>query len=301
MLISQTHNNSNFNISIKQNTNKVISSSEDSFGGVGLGSYIKLGNKDILFPILKTNRFFYFKDFEVVNSKEILIKEDIGINLQLNDNLDIIIDEYELVAVMSIRNPGRQYLVDEILTISGGETSLDINNGQIRPTKLKIEEVGFTGEILKVSCIDYGVYITPPKSESLSIGSKYGNDALFELKYNTINNKKVLKRIIKEIRIEDNKSFIKLDYSIPPGTKIGKLSTEKWEIELGNIYLEESLVGVSYKIIKDFTPNIKIPLMAKNSFSPDSVYNKGVQLIDSEISKLRNEIEELKKLIKHGS
>jgi hypothetical protein len=301
MLISQSHNNSNFNISIKRNTNKVISSSEDSFGGFGIGSYIQLGNKDTLFPILKTNRFFYFKDFEVNNSKEILIKEDIGINLQLNDNLDIIIDEYELVAIESIKETGRQYLVNEILTVVGGETSLDINNGQIRPTKFKVEEVGLMGEILKLSCVDYGNYVAAPPKQCKLIGSKSGDASLLELKYNTINNKKVLKRVIKEIRIENNKSFLKLDYSIPPGTKVGKFSTEKWEMELGNIYLEETLIGVSYKIIKDFTPNIRIPLMAKNSFSPDSVYNKGVQLIDSEISKLRNEIDELKKLIKHGS
>ena len=87
---------------------------------------------------------------------------------------------------------------------------------------------------------------------------------------------------------------IKLDYSVPYGAKVGKLSVEKWEIELSSKYLENTKYCIDYKIIKDLTSNIKLPLLIKNSLSTDVIYNKSMNIIDVEISFLKNEISSLK-------
>lgn len=296
MLIYNNHTNSTNTISVKQNTSKIISSSEDFWGGIGNGCYIKIGESDILYPILKSSKIFYLKDFEVVNSKQIKIKEDIGIDLQLNDIINIIIDEFELNSLTNIVDSGRFFKVDDTLTITGGEVSIDISTGISRPTKFKIEEVGPLGEIIKLSCIDYGLYISPPKEYSF-VTNGNGVNAKLNLVFHQVSNKKIIKRTIKEILINTLESLIKLDYSLPPGLSDGKLSLEKWEIQLSSLYLENTKINTNYKIIKDFTPNIKLPLMVKNTLSADIVYNNSVQIIDNEIALLKQEINKLKELL----
>lgn len=296
MLIYNNHTNSINTISVKQNTNKIISSSEDFWGGISNGCYIKIGDSDILYPVLKSDKIFYLKDFETVNSKQIKIKEDIGIDLQLNDILNIIIDEFELNSLISIIDSGRFFKVGDTLTIIGGELSIDISTGISRPTKFKVEEVGAFGEITKLSCIDYGIYISPPKEYNF-ITNGTGINAKFDLAFHNISNKKIIKRTIKEILISNFESLIKLDYSLPPGLSNGRISLEKWEIKLASLYLEETKINTNYKIVKDFTPNIKLPLMIRNTFSTDVIYNNSIQIIDNEIASLKQEINKLKELL----
>lgn len=301
MLISNNHTKSEFLISIESNTNKIVSSSEDSFAGITKGSYVKIGNSDILYPINKTNKFLFLKDFKVINSKEFLIKGNSGINLQINDSLDLIFDEYEMSALVNIINGGQFYSIGESLYVAGGETSVDMSSGFTSPTKFKVEEIGLNGDITKLSLENNGKYILPPTNQCFLISEKQGVDAKLDLIYNIVSDKRIIKRVIKEIDHRDNNTYIKLDYSLPLGAKSGKLSVEKWEIELSNIFLDKTQFCVPYRIIKDFTSYCNFPLMVKNTLTPDLIYNKSINMIDNEINSLKEQIKELTKLIKNGS
>lgn len=287
-------NGNPFSISVVSNTNRLVSSSSDNFGGVRPGTYIKLGENDNLYPIFKTNNFFYLKDFTLIDNKTLKIPCDTEINLQPQDTIKIIYDEYELNSVLNIINGGKFYSPDDIINISGGEVSIDIREGFGHPTKLQVKEVDENGCIKKISLFNKGKYITPP-SGIIETTSKTGMDAQFELNYSIIDNRAIINRVIKTIRFENNETILELDYSLPSGIKNGKLSVEKWEIFLNSIYLNPTSYNLSYKIFKDFSPNYSFPLIAKNSNCLELLLNEVILKSDSKIKELENRIKELEK------
>lgn len=298
MLIFNNYSKSNFCVSVKNNTNKVISSSEDSFAGLRPGSYIKLGDDDILYPISKSQKFLYSNSFQVVNSKLIKINANVSTLLQLEDEIDIIYGEYELSIINNIVNYGNDYQENDILTIMGGQTVIDISNGIPNPAQINVDSLD-NSNISYLSIKEPGRYFTIPINPVKLTGSKNGNGCEIECIFSPKNNKSILKRTIKSINIlPDNTSEIGLDYSLPLGLNSGNISVHKWEIILSSNYLGENLYGVNYVLIKNMTPNYNIPLMVKNSLSADTIYNKGVFIIDKEINLLKSEIDKLKSYLK---
>lgn len=297
MLIINNTNKSNFTISIKQNTNKILSSTEDNFLGINAGNYIKIGNSEILYPISNVNQIFISKKFTIFSSKEICLNEDSGIDIQNNDLLSIIYDEFEIENINEIINTGQEYRIGDELVLIGGESSVNIENGIPNTTKLIVTETFENGRIKQLSIKDYGKYIIPPGSncEFISVNGN-GNGLVLNLSYKICSSKNVLKRYVKFIRkdIENNKTYLILDYSLPNNLKNGNLSLSKYEILLSNLYLEETKFNVNYELIKNFTPNCKFPLLLKNSISYDVIFNKAMILIDEEINKLKNEILNIK-------
>jgi len=292
-MIVKKHNhiNPNFSISILQNTNRIIGSTEDNFAGIRAGCYIKIGNDDNLYSIYQTKKTFYIKDFEILDSRKILIKEDININLQKEDTISILYDEYELNSVININKGGKFYNVNDVITIHGGELSIDMLNGIGYPTKLTIEETNEFGEVKRLGLKDKGKYISFPINPCLTFNeNSNGVDLSLELSYKTIDNRSIIKRVVKEIEFNKNNTILCLDYSLPLGIKNGKLSAEKWEIVLKETYLGTNKVNEYYQIYKDFTPNLNIPLMLKNSESAHSIFNQAVLKIDSEIQSIKNKL-----------
>lgn len=288
MLISNLNQKSQFTVSILNNTNRLVSSSQDNFGGVRQGSFIKLGDENILYQIAKIQKFYILKDFEVLNNKQILVHSNIDINLQEEDVLKIIYDEYQLENVLNIINAGKFYKKDEIIQILGGQLSIDVRSGMGSPIKFKIEELDEKAGIKKLSLIDKGKYIKSPPNKVKVLGS--GEDAELELNYSSIDNRSILERTIKKIELKDKETQLILDYSLPIGIKSGKLSTEKWEILLSSNYLGSTLKCQSYQIYKDFTPNLNLPLMLKGSQSFDLIFNQAMNKIDSEIKAIKDKI-----------
>lgn len=288
MLIINSNRQSPFTVSILKNTNRLVSSSQDNFGGLRPGSFIKIGGTSILYQIAEVKKFLLLKDFLVQDNREITIASDLGINIQCEDNIKIIFDEYELNSVINIRKKGKFYSNGEILSIVGGKVSIDLKNGIGEPTRLRIEEVTSDGGIERLSLVDVGKYIVPPKSK-VEVNGK-GEGAELELKFSPKDNSSILERVIKGIQKTENQTTLTLDYSLPIGIKNGKMNLEKWEMFLVNNYLGESLHGVSYEIYKDFTPNIKLPLILRNNSSPHLIFNHAMQLIDSEIQAIKDKL-----------
>ncbi len=282
-------NNSSFSVSIASNTNRLVSSSNDNFGGCRPGTYIKLGDEDNLYSIFKTSNFFYIKDFELFNSKTLRVLENTEINLQPEDTIKIIYDEYELNSVLNIKDGGKFYNQNDILTVIGGELSIDIREGFGYPTKLKVEEVDDNGKITKLSLLNKGKYIVYPTGE-IEVNSTSGLNAKLELKYSIIDARAILNRVIKSIQFKNNETYLELDYSLPLGIKQGKLSVEKWEIILNNTFLNPTQYGIKYKMFKDFTPELNLPLLAKGSNCFEILYNESMIKLDSKIKEIENKI-----------
>ncbi len=73
--------NIQFTASIVNNSNKIISSSEDKFGGIGNGNLIRIGDHTDLYTVIGREEFSYVKSFSTQSLRSILIDEDVEINL----------------------------------------------------------------------------------------------------------------------------------------------------------------------------------------------------------------------------
>lgn len=281
-----------FTISVEENSNKIIGSSEEKFIGIRPGSLIKVNNEQTLYTILNKESSFYIKSFNLLDPKTLIIDDNIGVNLQIGDNIQISYKEYEAILVLDILSGGQGYNKDSELKIRGGDLSIDISNGIGDNSILKATEVDGLGAIKQVGIKNKGRYLTPPKNP-VEVYSDNGLGATFELKYNECNNRNILERNIVNINFKENETLITVNYSLPLNLKQGKLSVEKNYLILESQYLGKTQSNTSYQIFRDFTPNFNLSLMSNNSLSPAPIYNRSMQILDSKIQELEDKIKVL--------
>lgn len=281
--------NLQYTISIKNNSNKIISSSEEKFIGVRDGSLIKIDDDSNLYTINGRDNYFYIKNFSVSDSRTIILDEDVGMDLQAGDNLKISFKEWELSSITDIIDGGSSYQNEEEISISGGKLNIDISSGVGNPSTLEVKEVNGDGKIQIVGIKNKGKYISPPQNP-IEVNSRDGIGAKFELKYVECSERAILERTINSIYTKENKTLITLNYSLPLNLKQGKISVEKNYLLLDKNYLGSDKRNVKYTIYKDYTPHLRLPNMARNTLSPDICYNKTIQILDAEIKAIKDKI-----------
>ncbi len=282
--------NLQFTVSAQNGSNRVISSSEEKFNGFREGSLIKIKDDSNLYTVLNKENSFLIKDFKVLENRTIFINEDIGVNLQRGDILKITYKEYELLMVLSILNNGKDYNIGDDLFINDGDAIIDILTGNKHLTILTVLEVNEKGGIKKLGVKSKGKYLIPPKNKTNLINENGICEAIVETKYIEIDNATIIERVVSNINIKDNKSYIMLDYSLTPNLKEGKFSVEKCLLTLSCNYSGETGTNLEYKIYYNFTPNLNIPLMVQNSQSSWIIFNKAMQILDSRLREIEEKI-----------
>ena len=286
--------NLKFSVSVEKNSNRIISSSEDKFVGFGNGSLIKIDGDPVLHTVVSKQSSFYIKDFSSENSKILSIDEDIGINVQKGDILKITYKEYEAKFISNIVCGGSGYVPEVDINVIGGVLSVDVSIGFGQPTILTPSMVNNNGEIIQAGIKLPGKYLTPPENPIKS-RSTHGSNAEFDIKYLEVPNRSFVDRTVSDVYVSDGKTFIVLDYSLPPNLSSGKISVEKNILIISENYTGETKKNLFYQIYRDFTPFLNLPLQLKNSLSPEVVYNKSCMIIDSEFFKLKTDLEKIKK------
>ena len=281
--------NLKYTISIKKDTNRIISSSDDKFSGISSGSLLKIDGEPSLYTVSGKESYFYIKNFIVKDSNIIEIDDDIETNLQVGDTIKITYKEYEAKFVVDIINKGIGYHTDDIVSVKGGTSSFDVSIGNCQPTTLGIVETNDDGGVEKINISNPGKYTLIPPSP-IEIYSKTGNGLLLEIKYLELGNRSFLERSITNINILNNKTYITLDYSLPLNLESGKLNCDKNCLILSSNYIGDTIKNVRYELFTHFTPNLRIPLLLKNSMSTETVYNKGCLIIDEEIGKIKKHL-----------
>jgi hypothetical protein len=286
------HKNTGYSISILGNSNKILSSTQENLASLAPGTLIKIGESDLLYPVQSSRNIYYNKNFEVINGRQIKINEDTETYIQREDLIKIIYDEYELEYLFDVENPGQYYKVGDVLNIKGGELSIDIRDGMGQPTKFVVDEIGEAGAIKKLSLKDKGRYIKIPEGK-IEVWGGTGQDCILNLKYKMIDNKNIEEKTVKNVEFKEGYTLLSLDYSLPQNIKNGKLSLEKSELTLAIQYLGKTILNSPYKIIKDFTQVLGLPLTVKNNQEFHLVFNQAMQIID----RLGAEVKELRKLL----
>ncbi len=287
------HINPKFTISVAENSDRIVGSSEEKFLGIRPGSLIKIGDNSILYTITEKESSLFIKNFTLKDVRTIIVDENLGVDIQQGDTISISYKEYELGMVLEIIEAGKAYEIGSELNIIGGQTNIDMATGMGNRTILIVKEIDKNGGITKLAIKDKGKYLTPPQNPIKSL-SENGTDAVLNIKYQEIHNRTLVERQIVSINYEEDKTIIMLDYSLPLNLINGKFSIEKSYLLITPNYLNHSQSNVSYQIFTDFSAHTNLPKMVANSMSSHIIFNNAIDKIDSKFRELENEIRILK-------
>ena len=281
--------NLKYTISIENNSNKILSSSEDKFTGIGEGCLLKIQNDQFLYTVKSKDSFFYIKDFTSKDSKILTVEGDTNINLQKGDSLSISYKEYEAKFIIDIANEGLGYFPKDEIGIKNGNFSIDPFIGTAQPTLLEVVDIKSNGAVSSLNIKNPGKYLVPPENPVKTF-SKRGDNLELNIKYFELPNRSVIQRTIIDIYLSEGVTYIVLDYALPLNLSFGKFSVLKNVIYLHENFNGKTAKNLSYEIFRDFTPNFKLPLMVNGCLSPETVYNKALLILDKELSELKSRI-----------
>ncbi|MEK6882724.1 MAG: hypothetical protein AABY22_24085 [Nanoarchaeota archaeon] len=292
---------SNYNASILFDTNRVVSSSNDSWQVIKKGSLFRIGEDEEFYTIEKTNQIYFIKDFEVISDNRLKINSNVGLNIMVGDILTISYKEYELWTVLDVLEKGKGYKVDDEVILEGGDLSLDVSNNLTYPAKFNITEVDESGGIILFGLKDNGKYINSPE-KTVKINGGNGNGAVFEVEFKPVDDRKVLEIAVSSVNPKEKDiTIVDLDYSIPAKIRQGKLSLKKWEMFLDRNYRHFNKINCPYSISYDFSPNYNFPKMLKNTFTPELVYNQFLLQLDGKLKEFENKIVKLENCLPSSS
>ena len=269
-----------YTASILQDSNKLIASSQEDWSALKEGSLILFEGDKNFYKVIGKDKFFYIKEFEVVSKDQILIHEDVGIKLSLNDNLNLTFKEYQVSSV-EVLNGGSGFSIGQILSIKGGVAKFDSTEGIKLSSTLKVTNVDDKGSILSVDVDNSGRYLSSPE-EIQSI-----NSAEISIGIGLTDKRSIETRTIARIESKENSTLIQLNYELPENVKSGKLSADKWELSLNINFAGKTKINSKYNVITDFTPFLNIPLMNGDPSRYEAIFNEAITKIDEFLNKLK--------------
>lgn len=270
-------------------TNKLISPSYADWSAIRQGSFIKFVNDANYYIVANTNKLFYIKEFEVADTYTIRVNDNVSNILSEDDTLVISYKEYEVNSINTIENGGANYQKGDILTIVGGTASFNVVDNTTHPANILVISVDNAGFIKEMRVNSAGKYVTPP-DEIVELSGGNGKGAKIRITHRLLENRAIFEQDIEQIQYQNGNTLIKFHYPLPPGIKEGKFSTEKWEIVLNTIYVGPNRCNEPFDVVRDFTPVYGFPLMTRNSFSADQIYNLSIVMLEKKLKELEDKI-----------
>lgn len=281
-----------FTASCLKNTNRVISSTETNWAAIRKGSFLVLGDDSEFYSVGDVKEIRIIKDFTTVNPQTLSI---LGNNCPVflkNDTVEVSFKEFEVDDILGIFSAGEGYSQGDILTLSGGVPYFDVGNNVTEPATFTIVLTDERGSISLIEPLNRGSYLEAPHQTSALKGGS-GKNAGLNLTYKVSDRRRVIERTVEEVTYHPEQTLIRLNYPLDKDIKKGKINLSKWEILLAANYVGESKLDCTYKVLRDFTPHLGIPLVSRNSLSLDQLYNKGAGIIDSRIRSIEDRLAKL--------
>lgn len=277
----------NLNASILKGTNEFISTTEEDWSVIRSDSSILFGHDHDYYMVSNVEKFFYIKDFQTIDSKTLMIDES-GINILHFDSLKISYKEAELSSILNIKNGGSNYKEGDKIYLSGGLLSKDILSGKTTPTSFIVTKTN-DGFIIEAKILNKGKYIKLPE-EPYVFNSNSGQNVDFQLIFKVIENRAIIEREVEKVEHNSGKSLITLNYSLPEGIINGKISVDKWKGYLTENYKGDDKINSIYKVIRDFTPHLKIPKLSQGNPHHHITFNRAIHTLENEIKALQERI-----------
>jgi hypothetical protein len=282
-----------YTISATKGSNKIIACSKADWSPVKTGSFIVVGNDDHFYKIVDKNQFSFSKEVFVLPSSDQLKVNGTDVNLSINDAISFTSNEYKISEVSIEEGEGGSgYKKGDLLIPSGGVYKFYSIDGVDRKAELEVTSVGPGGEITHVKIKSGGAYSIPVEENSDFTGGS-GEGAKLSFISSPKGTKIIEERTITNTKEEEGCTILYLDHPIPPRVKTGTITVKKWEISLATSYSGETKIDINYEILKDFTPNLELPLIRGDINSGYLLYNESISILDEKITELENRIKEL--------
>lgn len=272
-----------FSLLIEENSNVAYSHSECNWSSIRDGDLLKISNLPTIHTIQRKEKSFFSKKFNVVSNNTIAIDGDYSSILFESDLINLICNEYEILNIKEIKNGGNGYNVGDIIAPQDGVASINLFDNSKQEIKLKVESIGENGSITSVKVLNGGIYSIVPSGV-------FTGGAILDINYRILDKKNILERNITSLSYTNEQTIIVLDINLPDFVKNGDVTFNKWKLFLSEKYNGKTLINVNYEIIRDYTPNIKLPLVLKNSLSFEEIYNESMKKIDYELQKIKDKL-----------
>lgn len=282
-----------FTLNIDNKSNIIISHAEADWSFLRHGDLIIIDDDKIFHTVLSREKMMFIQPFEKIENNKIAINGNYEFIFIVDDILNLSHKEYELLTVKSIIDKGENYKKDDIISLSGGTVSVDIVDNSSETTLFKVEQVDAHGGVLKLNIINKGLYSQFPEKENLIHGGS-GKNLKISVEEKITDSRKLIERQVTNVEQNGARTILSLNYSLPDSVVNGKVSVQKWKAVLASEYLGESKRNVEYTVVRDSTPYLHLPLVVKGSDKLVESFNDALKKIDSEISRLKSEIEKLK-------
>ena len=284
--------------SIKSGTNRVVGQADNDWETIRDGSHLKFVNDPVHYLVASTKKYFFIKSFTSDDGKSILIPEDTGIEMMLNDTVTVSYKDYEVIDVVNITNGGSGYSLGDSLQLSEFNPSLNNFSNSLGIALFKVDSVNQNGEITSLNIDDRGSYHSPIGDEEVSLVGGSGSSVKVKLLGNLKANRSSIERSVVSVdRAADGGTRVFFNYSIPQQITDGKASVHKWELRLSSDYRGSDKIEQVCTITRDFTQKFGFPLMAANAMNGDIAHNESVRKIDTLISDLQNKVQELEEKV----
>ena len=278
--------------SILQNTNRLISSSETSWGSIRENSLVRFVADNNYYTVGSIGNFLYLKDFITLSSNTVKINNDINAEMAIGETINLSYKEYEILTLDSLDN-GQGYKISDVLITEGGIASTEIGSGQSLPARFIVSSIEGDGVIKQLRMESGGKYIVSPDIESLLVGGS-GKGCKVKLTIKNTDSQTLLEKTIINISKGAGATVLTFDSGLPIGVSSGKISVNKWQALLTSNYAGSSKISEEIEFLKDFSPFLRIPLVAKNNKNPEIVYNTALLEIDKRMREMFEEIQRLK-------
>ncbi len=278
--------------SAARDSNLVIGGSDVDWSIIRPGSYFRFSTDDHFYTIAKTSRIFFVRDFDVLAPNKITIKSDIGSTIQINDVLKLSYKEYELLTLFGIENGGMGYKVGDTVYIEEGSVVRELSSGLLLRAGFTVEAVDEEGKITGLSLVSKGRYLESP-GEICNLSGGNGKGVAVNAEFRLLDERQIVERTVVTIDANRMTGNMWLDYPLPAGLKIGKLSVEKWQLHLTSPYLSETKISAGYEIARDFTPHLGLPLMVRGTLSAELTFNQSMAILDERVRRLEDKITDL--------
>jgi len=281
-----------YTASCLKNTNRVVSSTETNWAAVRPGSFILFDTDSDFYSVGSVKEVKVIKDFVTVNNQTLNISGYCCPLFLNSDAIEVSFKEFEVDDILGIFSAGTGYSQGDILTLSGGTPFFDLSSNATEPATFKVILTDERGSITHIEPENRGCYIEPPHQTSVLKGGS-GKNAGLNLTYKVADTRRVIDRIIEEVTYHPEQTLIRLNYPLDPNIKKGKIVLNKWEILLTSNYVGDSKLNSSYKILRDYTPHLGLPLISRESPSFNILFNKSSQILDARIKSIEDKLAKL--------
>jgi hypothetical protein len=275
--------------SIDKNTNVVYSTTEGRWGLIPEGSLIRMADDHGFYTINSTQEVFYIEKFSKNDKTSIVVNKNVGYNILPGDVATLSSKQWKLSTV-SVTEGGQGFKKGDVISIEGGRPSVNSHDGKINQAILTVKHVTKKkGEVLEVTISDQGNYLIKPKlnySADFGVGKGLG----IKLTFGESPERHLVEMSVNRVARNPTDSIIYFDSLVPTSMEYGKIATKKHQAHLASEYFGKSKYADSYEIVNSFTPYLKMPLLAKNSLSPETFYNRSLIILDERIKNLEKKL-----------